>query len=1332
MLKKNNNLNNEDLNIDFNLSRSSYNDFFQFFVENPDPNVGLYAYLKKYLEIEDKSRNLKVYCKNYCVDKNIYYEQLYLDKFMSYIGKISITITIVLDDKEYDTVFFVNYVPIMINNSYFVINGTKKVMIYQLVKTGGIYYELDSHNMMNIIRIVSSSGSRVEVKINQREIMNIYVNSSKKILLPEFFSLINHDKLLRYIKYFKEDAVDLFNALENSILKNVLLFANLFDVKIDKSQFKIYCSQDQIENFLFFACDKNNYEYNIEESCIVTDIENVINCFYMSSSILKIKYKKANVISISQGMIIDEKNKKKIKSLSFTSSVFKVVFFPINQEIINRCFLSFFDNNSEDLSLQDENIESKEDDEDCEEEDDDELSSSSSSSSSDFDSDFDSIEDNAIGVEYIIDDVIRSRINNVLDIKYSVDSTKFTEEDMIAMFIHLSKQVKSVNNRKQNYDYLTYKKIKKPEDFVSNIILRKINRLRSNIKYVNIDKNNKSNIEDFLTSYATTNEIRKIFTSHPLVQFLDQSNPVSEFSHRRRVSVFNLINTEKYQISFEGRDINPTYFGRICPIQTPEGVNIGLINSLSIYAQINSYGFIVSPHYIVRNGLLTNEIEFLSSEQEYDKFIASFCEDFDSLTTVEVRNEEEIITVDRNQVTHMDYSRRNILSVAACLIPAIERNDARRSLMGSNMQRQSTPPCLVEAPVVGTGIEYIPSIMHKHTIVAHEDCQVLYSCGKFVILSSINDVEKSPYIYNVQKYIKTNMKTCDTQVVRVKNGQIVKKGDIIIDCVASDYGKISIGQNILVAFLSWYGYGFEDSIVVSSLLVMHSKFENVFLNDIDVRAKELDSTKEQITIDNPNELVKLLDHLDNRGIIKVGSYVLPFRILVSKVVPIENDSSFEDNVLSIIFGKKVSSYKDISAKASCDLKGTVISAKYISRAKNSNDDFKSSFQNEYYVTLKKYVISIITNLYNKQAISKSLLNSIQNNIEEKPETELHQILNNLLIHITSESDRKFVLNSIAKYNSMLSNYMQIYGLYKNQNMENNVTEYVKITLARRRSLFVGDKLAGRHGNKGVVSCIAPVEDMPYMEDGTPIDMMLNPLGIPNRLNVGQVLETYLGMTSYMLTKNVSYCLKVNDVEKAKDYISRFLKYKIIYKNHNEEEILNIISKGKYVLLNASSFNSISFSEIKALLKEIGDDNQGTYSLFDGKTGYKFSRKVHVGLKYFMKLNHMSEDKVTARETGGYSAILQQPLARKVNSGGQRVGEMEALAIEGHGASRVLGEISGPKSDDRESGNNLYRNIFERNYKYTIFLPETINVIIAYLHGVSIVIDLVVYRKKKKV
>ena len=1308
----------------FNLGRGSYNNFFQFFNDKLEEK-GLHLLLNQQFPIVDTHHGIHVTYHGYDSESSIYDEQLYTSRYLSYAVKLKIYLKFNINDQVVDHTFILQNVPIMVNNSYFVINGTKKIMIYQLIKTGGIYHEVcSSTHRVHVLRIVSLSGSRVELKINQREIIQVYVNSSKKIQISDFFNLINESKLLKYIEYYKKsEDIELFKVTKNITIKHILLFADTFQCKITNKGIYIQCTKEQAENYLIAKWNK--YEYDEINKIAFVKLEDLYNCIVAIKTKSSSIEKKHKVIEIKECSVIENVLKTKISLTSDDVYInIKLLFFPSSANVICRSFLHYIDKNAFDANEtaeKDSTSEEKVSDDADDTYDDDEVAKESTKESEE-DFEEDDTYTSSPSIEYIIDKVIRKRINQHLNCKYATEELKFTEEDFVLLFIYFNKLMLKQNFKKQDYDELTYKRVKRPEDFIANIILRSINKLRANTKYLLINKENKYNFDDFLGAYNCSSEIRKIFSTHPLVQFLDQTNILAEFSHRRRISVFNLVNSEKYQVSFEGRDINPTYYGRICPIETPEGCNVGLVNAIALNAKINDYGFILTPYLVVKDGIITDEVHFLSTEDEMNKFIACFQKNFKVNVKVLCRYNGEIIETDKSNISYSDYDNRSILSAASCLIPGIHHNDARRALMGANMQRQAIPLLKQQSPIAGTGVEKLIARNTNSIIYNDTDNQVVVRATSGYVILANQEGLKDFKVYVMNKFMKTNMKTCSNMVTAVKNNELINQNNIIASGSCIDKEELAIGQNVLVAFISLYGFEFEDSIVISEKLRRDGYFASIHMDEVEVKAKEIDvDIVEKITIDNLNEKVRNLKYLDNKGIVKVGTKIKPNDVLVSRIIPIEGDVSLEDNVLAVIFGKEISDYKDISYKATYDISGTVIGINYFNRTTNTQDSTYCNNLTNMELDIQKCILTnLIDQLDQSSKIKYTLLLDETTNFKE-----IIKIITAISNKKLNEELKKNVQHISEIIKQRIEKHKKIIKVSKCCNIENNVAEYVKIIIAEKRIIGIGDKLSGRHGNKGVVSNILPIEDMPYLDDGTPVDILLNPIGIQNRLNIGQILESTCGLTSYLLKEKVKILLKVNNVQDAKILVENYMKFKI----HRNSELdidsaIELMEANNCITLALPVFNSISFKEVKAILKLLDCKEDATFKLRCGIEGEYFNRKVHVGVSYIMKLNHMATDKISARETGGYSTILQQPLPRKANYGGQRFGEMEVWAVEAYGAAKVLLEILGPKSDDIGARNEMYENIFKRKHLFTTHLCETVNVIIRYLNGACIKLDFI--------
>lgn len=1302
----------------------SYNNFFQFF-NTQISNTGLNKVLADMFPIVDGLQKPIIEYAGYKVKVPEYDDGIYVSQCLSYVAQIKLSFLVHTKDSKENFELNLDYVPIMIGKNTFMINGIKKAMVYQLTKTGGIYYDQEN-GKIRIARLVATNGSRIEIKINQRDTINIHVNTSKKINIKDFFSLIPVDKIIRYLKYYKDESVsEVFKNIKNVGLKNILIFADVFKFKqINEKEILITAKDNvQINNYIIadniVQCDSNKYIVNI-------------NSMYPSFIYLDKKvsfHGKKNVQNFSDLFLLNDQNRNKlfVDSCLIDGYIF---FFPKNLVTIYKSFCKSGDesenNTEDDIDINDKDLKDEED----EMEDDEDMSYDLDANSADqFDDQYDDMdEQDSLSVFYNIDSVVRSKINKELDIQYSNNDDKFTEEDIIKFLINFESMINKPSSIIPNYDFLHYKKVKKPEAFVTNPIIRKLQKLKLNVKNFITPR---FNIDEILNQYGINNDIRKIFNSHPLVQFEDQTNSLSQISHSDRVSVFNLNNNERYQISFEGRDINPTYWNRICPVQTPEGANIGLINTLAIYARVDEYGFIVAPYYKVNDGKVDkSNIVWLKSDEDYNSKVSYYIKDFESHEYLIAKYQDVFLKVKRQEIEYMAIDNYCMLSPAASAIPFIEHNDARRALMGANMQRQATPLNNPESPIVGTGVEHHIANMANMTICSKEDRYNIYTCSAFSISANSLDLNAKIDINMFDKYVKTNMKTCTNTRVssRFSKYSLIKKGDVIAEKGACQDGELALGRNYYAAFTVKQGYSFEDSIVISDKIVKYGLMDNIHMNDIEIKAKEIDvDIIERFTKDNPNTYVANLSHLDNKGIIKIGSKVYPSKIIASRVVPVDVPPVNEDSILALIFGKNLSNFRDISFKANYDISGTIIDIKYFNRSHIGQEDYPLKVKSIMLGILKesfRFILEILSETY--KDIKEKIDFYVQNlTIEDLLKSK--NIFDSIIkeFNITNSEAKKFINNNLEVIKQYIEKKVILCNSNKYVGIEHNIVEYVRILVAEKRHISIGDKLSGRHGNKGVVSYVCPEVDMPFMSDGTTIDLLINPNSIPNRLNLGQVLEGALGSTAMLLKSKIKFLMQIGDDNKARDIINKYLSYNIHRdKSISVEEVIETSLGDKFIKLEAPAFDSVSMDTIKEIWKLLEHYDEGMFRLRDGVTGEFMNRMIKVAPMYQLKLNHMAKDKLSARETGGYSNILQQPLPRKSKHGGQRFGEMEGWATESYGASVFLAETLGPRSDDRKARNQMYSSIFDRTYKFDTNMSETILILVKFLNSACLMLDFI--------
>ena len=859
---------------------------------------------------------------------------------------------------------------------------------------------------------------------------------------------------------------------------------------------------------------------------------------------------------------------------------------------------------------------------------------------------------------------------------------------------------------------------------------------------------------DLINAKPVSAAVREFFGSSQLSQFMDQTNPLSEITHKRRVSALGPGGLTRERAGFEVRDVHPTHYGRVCPIETPEGPNIGLINSLALYARTNEYGFLETPYRKVANGRVTDDTEFLSAIEEGKYIIAQANAAIDKKgklldELVSCRSQNEFLMATADRVEYMDVAPSQIVSVAASLIPFLEHDDANRALMGSNMQRQAVPCLRAEKPLVGTGIERTVAVDSGTAVQALRGGVVDYVDASRIVIR-VNDDETSAGevgvdIYNLVKYTRSNQNTNITPRPIVKVGNKIARGDVVADGASTDVGELALGQNLLVAFMPWNGYNFEDSILISERVVAEDRFTSIHIEELSVVARDTKLGPEEITRDISNLSEGMLARLDESGIVAIGAEVEAGDVLVGKVTPKgETQLTPEEKLLRAIFGEKASDVKDTSLRVPSGMSGTVIDVQVFTRegierdkraAQIIDDELKRYkkdladqlriVEDDAFGRIERLLTGKTANggpkkLAKGTKITKAYLQDVERYhwfdirmSNEEAAQQLEQLQESL------EQTRKSFDAAFEEKKRKLTS---------GDELPPGVQKMVKVYLAVKRRLQPGDKMAGRHGNKGVISKITPIEDMPHMADGTPVDIVLNPLGVPSRMNVGQILETHLGWASKGLGKRIGELLKaqakIADLRKA---------LTLIYNSSGKAEDLSLLSDEEVIDLATNLQAGVPFAtpvfdgateeEIKTMLELAGLPKSGQVTLLDGRTGENFDRPVTVGYMHVLKLHHLVDDKMHARSTGPYSLVTQQPLGGKAQFGGQRFGEMEVWALEAYGAAYTLQEMLTVKSDDVGGRTKVYENIVKGEHKIDAGMPESFNVLVKEIRSLAIDIDL---------
>ena len=965
---------------------------------------------------------------------------------------------------------------------------------------------------------------------------------------------------------------------------------------------------------------------------------------------------------------------------------------------------------------------------------------------------------------YSLSRVGRLKLNHKLGItEGELENTVLTQEDILRVVRYLI-SLKNGIGEADDIDNLGNRRVRTVGELIENQFRMGLIRVERAIR----EKMGLQDIEtlmphDIINAKPVSAVIKEFFGSSQLSQFMDQTNPLSEVTHKRRVSALGPGGLTRERAGFEVRDVHPTHYGRICPIETPEGPNIGLIASLSTFARINEFGFIETPYRVVRNSTVTRDIVFLSAMEEERHVIAQANAAVDSVTgkflqdVVIARKGGDFAMLRSPDVTLMDVSPNQLVSVAASLIPFLEHDDANRALMGSNMQRQAVPLLRTEPPYVGTGMEAVVARDSGAAVVARRGGTVESVDARRIVIRSEEPDASGKYgadIYTLVKFRRSNQNTCINQKPIVTLGQKVQAGEVIADGPATSEGELSLGRNVLVAFMPWGGYNFEDSILISEKIVKEDIFTSIHIEEFECIARETKLGKEEITADIPNISEESLRDLDESGIIRIGARVKPMDILVGKVTPKgETQLSPEEKLLRAIFGDKAGDVKDSSLRVPPGIEGIVIDAKVFTRKGGEKDDRAQMLEERELDRLHRdqedEIRIILETAFGKlraQLLGKT--SAVRLTSEDRGEVLLakkKKITGEVLEEIPKERWAEIGVEEDPELKDRLSDIYRVaqdqIGVVKalfdekisrirrGDELPPGVLKMVKAFIAMKRKLSVGDKMAGRHGNKGVISRILPEEDMPYTADGTPVDIVLNPLGVPSRMNVGQIMEAHLGWAARGLGDQIQHMVEKEFSAKAvRDWLGKIYssdRFQAYLKGLSEDEVREMARRmNGGVFLASPVFSGATEREIKDYLRYAGLPESGQTTLYDGRNGTQFQQQVTIGSMYMLKLHHLVDDKIHARSTGPYSLVTQQPLGGKAQFGGQRLGEMEVWALEAYGAAFTLQEFLTVKSDDVPGRARMYEAIVKGNFSLEPGLPESFNVLIKELQALGLDVELI--------
>jgi len=1345
------------------LQQNSFKDFIN--LENPETS-GINKVFKSMFPITDAQNRITLEYAGIEFKKPKYTVRECMEKGLTYSIPIRIKIRLIVHEKDEKTgevtgikdikeqTLFIRDIPLMTERTSFIINGVERVIVNQLHRSPGVIFKQEeaqnSNKLLYSAQIIPDRGSWVYFEYDVKDVLYVRVNKRRKVPVTI---------LLRAMDYSKEDILKMFYpVLDIKIKDNKFLMSSSaletgkYDFDIKDEDGKVILSAGKRLTPRKLEKIQQEYKY-IEYPLDILIDRHLAEPVYDPLT--------GEVLFDTLTILNDVKLKKILES--------KIDEFKIVNDLaegVDDGILRAFHQDIEALKIlkQTEGIENEND-----------LAririykvmrpgepATPQTAKELFDKLFFDPE------RYDLTKVGRMKMNHKLGLNIPDDVTILTYQDIIKTIQYLI-GVKNGLGQIDDRDHLGNRRIRSIGELLANRLQDGLVRMQKTIK----DKmTTVTNINDLLpmdlvNTKLVTTTILDFFATGQLSQFMDQTNPLSEVAHKRRLSALGEGGVTRERAGFEIRDVHPSHYGRICPIETPEGQNIGLVNTLATYAKVNEFGFIEAPYRVVKDGRVTDEIVYLTATQEEEKVIAPASVKIDEETgeiigdLIEARKDGEIILVDKKEVDLYDLNPKMIVGVGASLIPFLEHDDANRALMGSNMQRQGVPLLKSEAPIVGTGLEKYVARDAWQIVKAKRDGKVIKVDSKNIYI--LSEDEKGAHIdhYGLEKYLRTNQNTCFDQRPIVKVGDIVKKGDVIADGPNMDNGEIALGKNVMVAFMPWNGYNYEDAIVLSERIIKDDVYTSVHIYEEVCEVRELKHGLEELTADIPGVKPEHLTHLDESGIIKVGTYVKPGMILVGKISP-KGDvkPTPEERLLKSIFGDKSGHVVNSSLYAPASMEGVVIDVKVYTkkgyeldeRARKAHEEEKAKiediYRNQLNIIDNEEMFSLI-NLLSSNPLSKDLeINSKKYKSGEKlPKNELENINKFLLLSLVEyfdeETQKKFEKIK-TKYQKEKENIRRDYDekieiLERDDILPNGVAKMVKVYIANKRKIKVGDKMAGRHGNKGIVSIIVPQEDMPYMEDGRSVDIVLNPLGVPSRMNIGQILEVHLGLVGKKLGEQIQEMLKNEQnsmMEKLRSKMKEIAevahfgeKYKEFLDSLTNEELLKYARDwANGVKFATTPFEGVNEEEFAKLFKLAGIPTDGKTQLFDGKTGDPIKERVNVGYMYMMKLHHLVDDKVHARSIGPYSLITQQPVGGKALFGGQRFGEMEVWALEAYGAAYNLKEMLTTKSDDVEGRNKAYRALTRGENVPIEGLSETFFVLSKELRALGL--DLEFYKKEE--
>ncbi len=1331
------------------VQKKSYEEFLQRNVKSEERgDVGLRGVFKSVFPIKDFSESASLEYVGYKLGEPKYDVEECRQKELTYAVPLKVLLRLVVWDVNAETgarsirdvkeqeVYF-GEVPLMTEGGTFVINGTERVIVSQLHRSPGVFFNHDkgkSSSGGKILfygRIIPNRGSWIDLEFDAKDILYVRIDRRRKLLATVLLKALGYSEkeLLNYF-YESEKVIFKGNKIFKYLRKGLQIGDRSTEDIVDIKSGKIIVKKDK----------------RIREATLKKIKEADVQLIPISIKELEGKFTSHDVVDPATKEILltinEELTHDKLKMLKEKGiEEFEILFVDdLTTDVSFRNTLALHKIKDQEEAVVEIYRRLRPHDPPTKE------SANNFFERLFFNPDY-----------YDLGKVGRLKLNYKLGLDVPLDVRVVRREDIMETVKYLLR-LKCGKGEVDDIDNLGNRRVRTVGELIENQYRIGLVRMEKAIKErMGLQEVETLMPHDLINSKLVSAVINEFFGSSQLSQFMDQTNPLAEITHKRRLSALGPGGLTRERAGFEVRDVHPTHYGRICPIETPEGPNIGLISSLSTYARINDFTFIETPYRKVVNGVVTSDIEYLSALDEKDHAIAQANAPLDSRgrftnELISARKGGEFVMLKPEEISYMDVSPKQLVSIAAALIPFLENDDANRALMGSNMQRQAVSLMKTESPFVGTGVEGIIARDSGVTVIAREDGTVENVDANRIVIkneqSNIAKKDRGVSIYNLVKFKRSNQNTCISQKPLVAAGDKVKKGKIIADGPATDKGDLALGRNLMVAFLPWEGYNFEDSILVSERIVKDDFFTSIHIEEFEVLARDTKLGKEEITRDIPGLGEDALKDLDECGIIRIGAEVKSNDILVGKITPKgETQLSPEEKLLRAIFGEKARDVQDTSLRIPPGVEGTVINVRIFSRKGVEKDSRSRIIENKQLSEilkdqelkikiLKENATEIIKNLLVGKTAAKRLADKRTNSILLKKN---QKITADIVSKVPSSRWKDIVVEDkgteekIKKIKEGLDEQIKgatalytekIERLKSGDELPPGVIKMVKVDLAIKRKLAVGDKMAGRHGNKGVLSRILPEEDMPYLEDGTPVDIVLNPLGVPSRMNVGQILETHLGWASIGLGNKINELLEKNASSQTlrnriKGIFSERETSQLIDES-NDDEMLKLareLSGG--VRFASPVFDGASEGEIMDYLREVGLPESGQATLYDGRTGEVFDNKITVGMIYMMKLHHLVDDKIHARSIGTYSLVTQQPLGGKAQFGGQRLGEMEVWALQAYGAAHTLQEFLTVKSDDVQGRTKLYENIVKGETTLMPGLPESFNVLVKELQSLCL-------------